>query len=901
MLSSGPRSIDRMLLGALLVALSGCECGEAGLRNVAPHLTFDPAAIDFGEVPVGDFRVRGLHLVNDGDFALDLGGAEIRGSAELTITVLAPATLQPQESVDVVLTYAPIDLGPDQGTLTIDARDEEGPRAIPLSGVGVRGSLVLLPPRASCEGVEGSVSFGEVEPGQVAEESIVLENHGSGPLGVLSAVMAVGSSPELTVDALVSATTLMPGEQLVLHARYAPVDGGPDNGTIEVTTDDAERPVLRIPLCGAGVGPALCARPVPLDLGRVPLGSTTRKTMRLESCGLRPLELSRVALAVDAAHPTDPRFSIPAPPALPVTLAPGDGIDVEVAFDASQPGAASGFLEAASNAHGAPISDFPLSAIAAPPCVLTVAPARVSYSGVAVGQTSTKNVLVANDGASTCHLTRIEITPSGTPFALDPAPTIPLDIPAGASVTLGVRYAPTTNQAAQATLELDEASGTQRVDLIGTPLDDQVCTIDVAPPSLSFGLVAVGQQATMGVELRNMSQVVCTVRSVQLSAGSDPAFQSLSRSLRLIPGGGRITLEVAYHPTAAGSARGTLEATTNDPALATLQVPLFASSARSGICVIPPKIEFGTHPVGSTAEAEIRIYACGSNAVTVTALDWTQAATEISMVTPPALPFTLPSGADRAVRIRYAPLASGADHAVLTVRSDDTTRPAIDVDITGAGFQAATAPVYIHTRGELFSLDPMTMQLTSIGAFNPGLGLSNMVDIAIDLRGAMYGIDSSGQVYSIDPSNAALSSLFQYVNGGAPGLTCLSNGKLVAAGLELTILDPVTGRVDQTIIQPNVFETSGDVIALPDGKLYWTVTNGTRDSLVRVDPATGSATPLPNLPTDAVYGLGYAGGQLLGFAASGVMLVLDPTTGAELSSTQLPGEWFGGTTNPVRW
>ncbi len=898
-LASFPRLNCLLLAGAM--SAGGCECAESGLRNVAPHLSYDPLTVDFGEVSVGDLRVRGVKLTNDGDSDLEIGASAISGSPELTVTIPAPAILHPQESVDLVLTYAPTDLGLDEGTLRIEAKDAEGPRTISLRGVGVRGSLVLLPTRAQCDGVEGSVSFGEVVPGQAVEEVLTLENHGDGPIQIRSAAMATGSSPELSVDPLGSPQTLQPRGQLMLHAHYAPVDGGSDHGTIEVSTDSLERPLLRIPVCGTGAAAALCARPVPLDLGRVAVGATARATLHLESCGTHPLELSAVRLTNDAAHPTDPRFAIPTAPALPATLAPGQSVDVEVSFNADSAGTAAGFVQASSNALGALESYIPITVLAAPPCVLSLAPMAVNYSGVAVGQSSTKTVLALNAGASACHLTRIEVTPAGSPFALDPPPTLPVDVAAGAQLTLSVRYSPSNNQPAQARLEVEEAGGVQGVDLIGAPLNDQVCTIDVAPPSLAFGIVAVGQQSTMSVELRNVSQVLCTVRGVQLAAGSSSDFQSLSRSLRLIPAGGRVQLEVAYHPAAAGSARGTLQATSNDPALPTIAVPLVASSAPSGICVLPTQIAFGTLPVGSVTETDLRIYACGATAVTVSALDWTTAAAEISMVSPPVLPFTLAPGADRSVRVRYAPLTVGSDRAVLTVRSDDMARPQIEVEVTGAGFQPATAPVYLHTRGELYSLDPATMQLNRIGAFTPQLGLSNMVDIAIDLRGAMYGIDTTGQVYSVDPTNAGISPLFQYKNGGAPGLTCLSNGKLVAAGLELTILDPITGHVDQTIVPPNMYTTSGDVVALPDGMLYWTVTDGTHDALVRVDPASGRATQLSRLPTDQVYGLGYANGQLLGFSAGGSMLNLDSATGAQQSSAQLPGEWYGATTNPVLW
>ena len=47
------------------MSAGGCECAESGLRNVAPHLSYAPLAVDFGEVSVGDLRVRGVKLTNE--------------------------------------------------------------------------------------------------------------------------------------------------------------------------------------------------------------------------------------------------------------------------------------------------------------------------------------------------------------------------------------------------------------------------------------------------------------------------------------------------------------------------------------------------------------------------------------------------------------------------------------------------------------------------------------------------------------------------------------------------------------------------------------------------------------------------------------------------------------------
>jgi DNA-binding beta-propeller fold protein YncE len=131
------------------------------------------------------------------------------------------------------------------------------------------------------------------------------------------------------------------------------------------------------------------------------------------------------------------------------------------------------------------------------------------------------------------------------------------------------------------------------------------------------------------------------------------------------------------------------------------------------------------------------------------------------------------------------------------------------------------------------------------------------------------------------------------------GLTCLSNGTLVIGGSALSLIDPATGRVIRTLVPAGGYTTSGDVIALPDGMLYWTVDGG-NDRVVRVDPSSGATTPLPLLGVNDVYGLGFANSQMFGFSSDGRVLTIDPTSGAVMQNQSLPGSWNGATTNPVR-
>lgn len=245
----------------------------------------------------------------------------------------------------------------------------------------------------------------------------------------------------------------------------------------------------------------------------------------------------------------------------------------------------------------------------------------------------------------------------------------------------------------------------------------------------------------------------------------------------------------------------------------------------------------------------------------------------------------------------------------------------VDASIpSDAGFPAdaepppAEEPVYIHTGEDLYSYDPVNNQALRIGRFTTSGGPLELdiVDIAIDLNGRMYGgANAQGndrnEIYQIDPSTGACTFRFTF-DDDLNGMTFLPDGSLVVAGARISVLNSATGQLIREYTQANQYETSGDIVGLPDGNLYWTVRgqrdpNGgfVSDRVVRIAPSTGNLTMLGDAQIDRIYGLGYADGELFGFSSTGRVVTLNPTSGVVLRQNDLPGRWFGATTNPVRW
>lgn len=224
--------------------------------------------------------------------------------------------------------------------------------------------------------------------------------------------------------------------------------------------------------------------------------------------------------------------------------------------------------------------------------------------------------------------------------------------------------------------------------------------------------------------------------------------------------------------------------------------------------------------------------------------------------------------------------------------------PEIDVDD-----DVALAPVYAHTSEALYEVDPLTGAVEFQGNFHNASGaVVNFVDIAIDLDGKIYG-GTYERLYTINPTDGFVTPVCS-LEFEPFALTFGPNGVLYAGGSdELVEMDTVSCAT--TPLVSGQYNTSGDIVGLPDGYLYWTVrgpNNGDNDELVRVDPETGSTQWIGIIGADGLFGVGYHNGQLFGFSRDGWIVAIDPATAA---TTVLDDEgvisWWGATTNPVRW
>jgi hypothetical protein len=242
--------------------------------------------------------------------------------------------------------------------------------------------------------------------------------------------------------------------------------------------------------------------------------------------------------------------------------------------------------------------------------------------------------------------------------------------------------------------------------------------------------------------------------------------------------------------------------------------------------------------------------------------------------------------------------------------------------------------VLAHTGNELYRLEPVSRLLTRIGTFGCLAQGDQMLDVAIDRTGAVFGTSFRGFL-TIDPVSAACAFVARgtdYPNSLSfvpVGTADATKEALVGYAFDGVLavryvrIDTVTGVMSDlgTLNAPTAateYVSSGDLVGLVNdaNRAYLTVRlkdglpdGGTLpDRLAEIDPATGRLMRIVgDTKQQRLYGLGYWAGTGYAFSEDGTIAAIDMLTGVgtpvePLGITQkLP--WFGAgvsTEAPVR-
>lgn len=290
-----------------------------GWRGTARLATAIAHAGDFGPVCLGSIRDEALTLNNTGTCRLLVSDITSLSPDFLVPSAASyPLAIDPGDSLEVRLRFAPTALGWRSGTVQLFSNDPAGPRSLEVSGLAPPPRLALV--------MADSGSFGRCCVGSFKDEPLILSTSGRCTLTVTG---ISSSSGEFVVPEVLSyPLTVEPGNSLEVPVRFRPASLGAKTATITVTSDDPANPHT-IDVSG-DAPPGKLAVTGSTYFGGVKCGRWAFRTIAVCNTGDCDLHVSKVAFERKSRHWALVRNPFPA------TLHPGSCLNVTIRYKATQ-------------------------------------------------------------------------------------------------------------------------------------------------------------------------------------------------------------------------------------------------------------------------------------------------------------------------------------------------------------------------------------------------------------------------------------------------------------------------------------------------------------------------------------------------------------------------------------
>jgi len=757
----------------VLFLVPGCEDDRTGMGSAQPRVDLfhigdsdtpvplsqfgetpesGEFAIDFGLVDVDTIGRRYLFLNNSGRSNLEVSGVEFAdgSSGDFYVSCFhannwevgcpySPDNLLSIQSGDnliVQVNYAPQDVGPDQGSFTVEMNAEDHDQiTVNLTGEGVTPEIQVCitdclgdQTGADCTGAQEicndtapslEIFFGDADMDTQVRRQVVISNQGDRPLQISGLNFASGDYNQFLLDKNNSDLPgiLDVGASATIFVVYDPGTGGNHESALEILSNDVNERKIRVRLVGRGMAPRVCPDPLVLDFGNVNTGEARVMSFDVKNCGVLNLNLIDLAMASG----TSADFTMVAPPAFPQTLVPEQVLTVQVQYLPQTTGSDHGGVEIFSDD---PASDptthltgtVSLLGTSVPrACDIVATPFAVTFGGVVQNTSDTVDLVVSNTGTDTCILNNVEITQNSatSEFSIVSAPAQNTEINPGDMQTVTLKYSPDGLGLDTGTLSLfgnDKDTNEIRVDLNGEGIETAACDLEVLPASLSFGTVKLNNTQAMTVQLTNKGQNACNISGLELrsgminpsdfiiTGGPNPPFALARRGQQ----NSQAIVEVTFAPTSTGYHTGGLLVTSDDPDLQQASgvlcnvpppelgqacVGISGNSAESSIEVVPAELDFGVVTVGcNSPELHVTVYNLGSLTMNITDIYLEDPADPNFEITyAPNLTHQLNGGSSFEIRLRYHPQDINIHRSNLYIVSDASNVGTLAVPLFGRG------------------------------------------------------------------------------------------------------------------------------------------------------------------------------------------------------------------------
>ncbi len=316
---------------ATLTATAGgvSETFNLQLGPATPTLGLSTTSISFGRVVVNTLSTKGVTLSSTGTSPVTVNSAAATGAGFHLSGAALPATLNPGQSLTLNVQFDPSTTGLAAGQLTISSNSSTGGTAVvSLGGTGTTGSPGNPIPALSTFSCSSGSITGTATDSCTLTLSAAAQSGGFA-VGLSSSDSAVAVPASVTVPAGSTSAVFSASVSQVSSAQTATLTA------IAGSVTDS----FSVQLNPGTSTLSINATSVPF--GNVALNMTSTQSLTLASTGTAPVTISAATL-------TGAGFATPGA-SFPMTLNPGQAATLEVQFDPTVLGAATGVLTITSN------------------------------------------------------------------------------------------------------------------------------------------------------------------------------------------------------------------------------------------------------------------------------------------------------------------------------------------------------------------------------------------------------------------------------------------------------------------------------------------------------------------------------------------------------------------------
>ena len=510
---------------------------------VVPTLVLLPVeGLDFGAVAVGQVATATVIVKNTGTVPVPAGQMDVADpQGPFSVEGDVGPWPAPGGETRIDVAFAPTRAGP-AATEFVVASPDFGHWSIPLRGSG------LLPQAAFSPLPQVGLDFGTVEVGQRLTRRVTVLNQGQAELYVEN-IAIEGAAFTLGVGD--SSATIAPQGGLTLSAAFVPQREGDQSGVLRLYTSDPQAAEVTIPLTGRGQisPPRIEIINGDIDFGSVPIGGTARGHLLLWNKGGQP-SVVEVAVAADEGV----EFGLEQHSVL---VQPKASAQVELSFSPKEAGPRQAILHVEAEAERQTVR---LQGIGQ---FFALSPATVDFGRIAVGESSSRVIEIANVGNADFEIHQLRSTSSEFTVhtSIDADSKFLLPAHSQRTLPLHVSFSPSARGAISGTLRLDGLGANEMMTLDVLLKGNGVAAeIELNPAGVvDFGYEVLGEQAERTFVATNVGD---TVLQVEAHPQSKEAHVTPAQ-FALAPGeSARLTL--FFTPNALGDRRGRVLLVSND-------------------------------------------------------------------------------------------------------------------------------------------------------------------------------------------------------------------------------------------------------------------------------------------------------------------------------------------------